>query len=78
MRYQYDASAPISGKEKKVFDLISSQGSNRIDRLVERGVGIDFTNAESNGFYDIIGQLKTKRTHLFSDPKQVIFRLIKA
>ena len=71
MVYRYEASAPISGREKKVFDLISSQGSNRVDRLLERGLGIDFTNDESNGLYEILGQLKAKRTHLFSDPKQV-------
>ena len=71
MSYKYDISAPIVGREKKVFDLIASQGANRVDRLIERGLGLDFSNAESNGFYDILGQLKAKRTHLFSDPKQV-------
>ena len=73
MVFRYDASAPINGKEKRIFDLISSQGSNRVDRLIERGVGIDFTNPESNGFYEVLGQLKTKRTHLFADPRQVNF-----
>ena len=69
--YKYEASATISGKEKQAYDLISSQGANRIDRILERGLTIDFTNEESNLLLEATGQLCAKRTHFFNDPKQV-------
>ena len=77
MVYRYEASAPLGGREKKAFDLITSQGSNRVDRIVERGMAIDFTNQESNCIYEILGQLKSKRTHFFVDPRQVIYFSVK-
>ena len=74
MIYQYEASAPLVGREKVGFELVATQGANPVDRVLERGVAIDFTNDESNALSETLGQLKTKRTHFFHDPKQVDFK----
>ena len=71
MSYSFEASPSIKGREKLAYDLVASQGANRIDRILERGLAVDFTNAESNALSEVVGQLKAKRTHFFHDPKQV-------
>ena len=72
MKFSYEVPPPLAGREKVAFETVTSQGSSPVDRIVERGIEIDFSNNETNALWEVVGQLKAKRTRLFHDPKQVI------
>ena len=71
MDFEYQASAPYKGREKNSFEFISCQGSSPVDRLIERGVEVDFSNQEVDCLWEVLGELKGKRSHFWHDPKQV-------